>query len=78
MYAVKAEPRNPCVLSVPILCFPFRIYISILNMMYSMLIFNMVSELNFVLGIKQTSLASKEEYYVHTIIRSHTCFSAGS
>ena len=46
--------------------------------MYSMLIFNMVSELNFVLGIKQTSLASKEEYHVHTIIRSHTCFSAGS
>ena len=43
-----------------------------------MLIFNMVSEPNFVLGIKQTSLASKEEYHVHTIIRSHTCFSDGS
>ena len=38
----------------------------------------MVSEPNFILGIKQTSLASKEEYHVHTIIRSHTCFSAES
>ena len=38
----------------------------------------MVSEPNFVLSIKQTSLASKEDSHVHTIIRSHTCFSAGS
>ena len=38
----------------------------------------MISEPNFVLGIKQTSLASKEEYHVHTIIRSYTCFSARS
>ena len=38
----------------------------------------MVSKPNFVLGIKQTSLASKEEYHVHTIISSHTCFPVGS
>ena len=40
-------------------------------------IFNMVSEPNFVLGIKQTSLTSKEDSHVHTTIRSHTCLSAG-
>ena len=33
----------------------------------------MVSEPNFVLGIKQTSLVNKEDSYVHTTIRSHTC-----
>ena len=38
----------------------------------------MVSKPNFVLGIKQTSLASKEDSHVHTTIRSHTCLSAGS
>ena len=39
----------------------------------------MVSEPNFVLGIKQTSLASKEDdSHVHITIRSHTCLSAGS
>ena len=38
----------------------------------------MVSELNFVLGIKQKSLASKEDSRVHITIRSHTCLSAGS
>ena len=38
----------------------------------------MVSEPNFVLSIKQTSLASKEDSHVHTTIRSHTCMSAGS
>ena len=38
----------------------------------------MVSEPNFVLGIKQTSLTSKEDNHVHTIIRSHTCLPAGS
>ena len=38
----------------------------------------MVSEPNFVLGIKQTSLANKEDSHVHTAIRSHTCLSAGS
>ena len=38
----------------------------------------MVSEPNFILGIKQTSLASKEDSHVHTTIRSHTCLSAGS
>ena len=43
-----------------------------------MLIFNMVSEPNFVLGIKQKSLASKEDSHVHIIVRSHTCLSAGS
>ena len=43
-----------------------------------MLIFNMVSEPNFVLGIKQISLANKEDSHVHTAIRSHTCLSAGS
>ena len=37
-----------------------------------MLIFNMVSEPGFVLGIKQTSLANKEDSHVHTAIRSHT------
>ena len=36
----------------------------------------MVSEPNFDLGIKQTSLASKEDSHVHTIIRSHTRLSA--
>ena len=41
-------------------------------------VFNMVSKPNFVLGIKQTSLASKEDSHVHTTIRSHTCLSAGS
>ena len=44
----------------------------------SMLIFNMVSEPNFVLGIKQNISSKQEEYHVHTTIRSHTCFSAGS
>ena len=43
-----------------------------------MLIFNMVSEPNFVLGIKQKSLVSKEDSHVHITIRSHTCLSAGS
>ena len=38
----------------------------------------MVSEPNFVLGIKQTSLASKEDSHVHTTIKSHTCLSARS
>ena len=38
----------------------------------------MVSEPNFVLGIKQKSLANKEDSHVHTAIRSHTCLSAGS
>ena len=43
-----------------------------------MLIFNMVSEPNFVLGIKQKSLASKKDSHVHITIISHTCLSAGS
>ena len=43
-----------------------------------MLIFNMVSEPNFVLGIKQKSLANKEDSRVHITVRSHTCLSAGS
>ena len=43
-----------------------------------MLIFNMVSEPNFVLGIKQKFLASKEDSHVHITIRSHICLSAGS
>ena len=38
----------------------------------------MISEPNFVLGIKQKSLASKEDFHVHITIRSHTCLSAGS
>ena len=38
----------------------------------------MVSKPNFVLGIKQTSLASKENSHVHITIRSHTYLSAGS
>ena len=38
----------------------------------------MVSEPNFVLGIKQKSLASKEESHVHITVRSHTYLSAGS
>ena len=38
----------------------------------------MISEPNFVLGIKQKSLASKEDPYVHITIRSHTCLFAGS
>ena len=35
-------------------------------------------EPNFVLGIKQKSLASKEDSHVHITVRSHTCLSAGS
>ena len=35
-------------------------------------------EPNFVLGIKQKSLASKEDSHVHITIRNHTCLSAGS
>ena len=38
----------------------------------------MVSEPNFVLGIKQISLANKEDSHVHTAIKNHTCLSAGS
>ena len=38
----------------------------------------MVSEPNFVFGIKQKSLASKEDSHMHIIIRSRTCLSAGS
>ena len=38
----------------------------------------MVLELGFVLGIKQMSLASKEDSHVHITIRSHTCLAAGS
>ena len=38
----------------------------------------MVSEPNFVLGIKQKSLASKEDSHVHITVRSHTCLSAES
>ena len=38
----------------------------------------MVSEPNFVLGIKQKSLASKEYSHVHITVRSHTCLSVGS
>ena len=37
----------------------------------------MVSEPNFVLGIKQTSLANKEDSHMHTAIKSHTYLSAG-
>ena len=37
----------------------------------------MVSEPNFVLGIKKTSLHSKEDSHVHTTIWSHTYFSTG-
>ena len=48
------------------------------NISLSLYILNMVSEPNFVLGIKQTSLANKEDSHVHTTIRSHTCLSAGS
>ena len=38
----------------------------------------MALEPNFVLSIKQTSLANKKDSHVHTAIRSHTCLSAGS
>ena len=38
----------------------------------------MVLEPNFVLGIKQKSLASKEDSHVDITIRSHRCLSAGS
>ena len=38
----------------------------------------MVSEPNFVLGIKLKSLASKEDPHMHITIRSHTCLFAGS
>ena len=38
----------------------------------------MVSKPSFVLGIKEKSLASKEDSQVHITIRSHTCLSAGS
>ena len=38
----------------------------------------MVSEPNFVLGIKQTSLHNKEDSHVHITIRSHTCLFVGS
>ena len=38
----------------------------------------MVSKPNFVLGIKQKSLASKEDSHVHNDIKSHTCLSARS
>ena len=41
-------------------------------------IMNLVSDPYFVLGIKQTSLHSKEDFHVHTTIWSHTCLSAGS
>ena len=44
----------------------------------ALLIFNMVSEPNFVLGIRQTSLTNKEDSHVHTAIRSHTYLFAGS
>ena len=40
--------------------------------------FNLLSEPNFVLDIKQKSLASKEDPHVHITIRSHTCLFAGS
>ena len=50
----------------------FSLFLSLNN------IFNMVSELNFILGIKQKSLASKEDSHVHITIRSHTCLFAGS
>ena len=38
----------------------------------------MVSESNFILGIKQTSLVSKEDSHVHITDRSHTCLSTRS
>ena len=38
----------------------------------------MVSEPNFVLGIKQKSLASKEDSHMQTAVRSHTYLSVGS
>ena len=38
----------------------------------------MVLEPNFDLGIKQTSLASKEDSHLHTIIRSHTRLATAS
>ena len=38
----------------------------------------MVSKPNFVLDIKQKSLASKEDSHLHITVRSHTCLSAGS
>ena len=38
----------------------------------------MVSKPNFVLGMKQKSLTSKEDSHVHITVRSHTCLSARS
>ena len=38
----------------------------------------MVSKPNFVLGIKQKYLVSKEESHVHITVRSHTCLSTAS
>ena len=38
----------------------------------------MVSEPNFILGIKQISLQNKVDSHLHTANRSHTCLSAGS
>ena len=37
----------------------------------------MVSKPNFVLGIKQKSLASKKDSHVHITVRNHTCLFAG-
>ena len=81
--AIKAKPRNPRVHNVPILCFLIRIHSSIHNMVYHITLliiiaFNMVSEPNFVFGIKQKSLASKEDSHVHITVRSYTCLSIRS
>ena len=76
---IRRYPSNTKVLLVFI--FPNMVYhSSIHNMVYHIIIiiFNMVSEPKFVVGIKQTSLANKEDSHVHTAIRSHTYLSAGS
>ena len=82
---IRRYPSNTKVLLVFI--FPNMVYhssihahSSIHNMVYHIIIiiFNMISEPKFVLGIKQTSLANKEDSHVHTAIRSHTYLSAGS
>ena len=71
MLAVKAEPRNFHVLSVPILCFPFRIHSSIYNMVYhiTLLIFNSDKD---VLEDRYWSL--RKEYMDITDILNHNGF----
>ena len=75
MYADKVEPRNPRVLSVPILCFSFRIHSSIHNMVYhiALLIFNISKAFfSFVFWLISSYVATHKLLKTHIFLFHHS------